>query len=171
MNRFSRAREAQRYRGGGYRGMTVVELVTVVVLLIILAAIAIPSISPVVLRYRLRGAAWQVAGDLRLARQRAVTIKKRFRLCVTGCDIAVPPGSYSVERDDGPAGGPAVWTNEDSVATRLPPDVAVAANANPTFTITGAAGGATMTLSNLVGSYDVVVAQSGRVTVCEGSCP
>jgi type II secretory pathway pseudopilin PulG len=171
MNRFSRAREAQRYRGGGYRGMTVVELVTVLVLLIILGAIAIPSISPVVLRYRLRGAAWQVAGDLRLARQRAVTIKKRFRVCVTNCDIAVPPGGYSVERDDGPPGGPAVWVNEDGVATRLPPDVTVAANSNPTFTITGVAGGATMTLSNLVGSYDVVVAQSGRVMVCEGSCP
>jgi type II secretory pathway pseudopilin PulG len=151
--------------------MTVVELVTVVVLLIILAAIAIPSISPVVLHYRLRGAAWQVAGDLRLARQRAVTIKKRFRVCVTSCDVAVPPGSYSIERDDGPPGGPAMWTNEDGIATRLPPDVTVAANANPTFTIIGVAGGATVTLSNLVGSYEVVVAQSGRVTVCEGSCP
>jgi Tfp pilus assembly protein FimT len=151
--------------------MTLIELVTVVGLLVVLMAIAIPSLSPVVLRYRLRGAAWQVAGDLRLARQRAVTIKKRFRVCVTGCGIAVPPGGYSVERDDGPAGGPAAWVNEEGVATRLPPNVTIAANANPTFTILGTAQNGTLTLTNPVGSYAVVVAQSGRVRVCEGSCP
>jgi Tfp pilus assembly protein FimT len=151
--------------------VTLVELITLVVVLVILAAIAIPTITPIVLRSRLRGAAWQVAGDLRLARQRAVTIKKRFRVCVTSCDITAPPGSYSVERDDGPAGGPAVWVNENGVVTRVPADVTLTAAANPTFTVTGTAGGGTMTLSNLLGTYSVVVAQSGRVKVCEGSCP
>jgi type II secretory pathway pseudopilin PulG len=150
--------------------VTIVELVTLVALLIVLAALAIPTISPIVLRYRLRGAAWQVTGDLRLARQRAVTIKKRFRFCVAGCAVPVSPGSYSVEREDG-AMGSGSWVNEHGVATRLPPDVTIAVNATPTFTLTGTAASGTVTLSNLLGAYEVAVAQSGRVQVCEGACP
>lgn len=158
-------------RGDGRRGATLVELLTLVVALVLLAAFAVPSISPIVLRYRVRGAAWQVAGDLRLARQRAVTLKKRFRLCVSGCAITVPPGAYSVERDDGPPGGPPAWVSETGVPTVLPQNVTIAATATPTFTITGAAGGGTVTLTNLLGTYQVAVAQSGRVIVCEGTCP
>jgi Tfp pilus assembly protein FimT len=147
-----------------------VELVTVVALLLIMTAIAVPSIGPLVLRTRLRGAAWQVAGDLRLARQRAVTVKKRFQFCVTGCAVPVPSGSYSLEREDPPGSGN--WVNENGVATRLPPEVTVTANATPRFAITGtAAPAATVTLSNLMGVYNVVVAPSGRVQVCEGTCP
>lgn len=152
------------------RGVTLVELVTFVALLVVLAALAIPTISPIILRYRVRGAAWQVAGDLRLARQRAVTLKKRFRFCVSGCAITVPPGSYSVEKETGALGSSA-WVNENGVATALPPDVAMAVNATPTFTLTGTAAAGTVTLSNLLGAYQVAVAQSGRVQVCEGTCP
>lgn len=147
------------------------ELVTLVALLVVLAALAIPTISPIVLRSRLRGAAWQVTGDLRLARQRAVTIKKPFRFCVTDCAVPIPPGGYSVERDDGPPGGPRAWVSETGVATKLPPDVAIAVNAVPTFTLIGTAASGTVTVSNLVGVYEVSVAQSGRVQVCEGACP
>ncbi len=67
------------WRRGG-RGVTALELVTIVVVCVILGAIAVPGMSPVVLRYRLRGAAWQLAGDVRLARQRAVTLRKRYRV-------------------------------------------------------------------------------------------
>jgi hypothetical protein len=149
-----------------------VELITIGAVLVILAAFAIPGFSPVVLHYRVRGAAWQVAGDLRLARQRAVTLKKPFRFCVTGCTISVPPGGYSVERDDGPPGGPRAWVSENGVATRLPQDVTIAVNATPTFTITGTAAAGTVTLSNLLGVYTVAVASSGRVrVVCDGTCP
>ncbi len=160
-------------RAGPCRGVTLVELVTLVALLVVLAALAIPTISPIVLRYRVRGAAWQVAGDLRLARQRAVTLKKRFRLCITGCAITVPPGSYSVEKEVG-ALGSNDWVNENGVATRLPPDVAIAANTTPIFRLIGTTevgANGTVTLSNLLGVYKVVVAQSGRVQVCEGACP
>ena len=157
-------------RAGSCRGLTVVELLTLVALLVVLAALAIPTISPIVLRYRVRGAAWQVAGDLRLARQRAVTIKKRFRFCVAGCAVPIPPGGYSVEREDG-AMGSGTWVNEQGVATRLPPDVSIAATAVPTFTLTGTAAAGTVTVSNLLGAYAVAVAQSGRVQVCEGACP
>jgi hypothetical protein len=99
-----------------------------------------------------------------------VTLKKRFRFCVSGCAVTVPPGSYSVEKEAG-ALGSGNWVNESGVATKLPPDVAITVNVVPTFTLTGTAAGGTATLSNLLGAYQVVVAQSGRVQVCEGACP
>lgn len=155
-------------RGGGF---TAVELVTVAALVLIMAAIAVPTIGPLVLRSRLRGAAWQVAGDLRLARQRAVTMKQRFQFCLSGCAVPVTAGSYSLEREQG-ALGSGNWVNENGVATRLPPEVTVTANATPRFAITGnAAPATTVTLSNFAGVYRVVIASSGRVQVCEGACP
>ena len=155
-------------RAGPCRGVTVVELLTLVALLVVLAALAIPTISPIVLRYRVRGAAWQVAGDLRLARQRAVTLKKRFRFCVAGCAV---PIRREATASSGRGMGSGTWVNEQGVATRLPPGVAIAVNAVPTFTLIGTAASGTVTLSNLLGAYEVAVAQSGRVQVCEGACP
>ena len=159
-----------RSGGNGGRGVTVLELITTVFLLAILVAIAIPGMNPVMLNLRLRGAAWQVAGDLRLARQRAVTLKKRFRVCVTNCAIAVPGGSYSLERDEGAPGVPN-WVSDTGVATRLAPNVIISSSATPTFNEVGTAGPGTVTLSNPIGTYNVAVAQTGRVTVCAGTCP
>lgn len=156
---------------GGHddRGVTLVELMVISLLLAIVVAIAIPGINPVMLNLRLRGAAWQVAGDLRLARQRAVTLKKRFRVCVTNCAIPVPAGSYSLERDEGIPGNPD-WVSDSGVTTRLARDVTIRSSATPTFNEVGTAGPGMVTLTNPVGTYQVAVAQSGRVTVCAGTC-
>ncbi len=161
--------ERARCRGRRQCGATVVELLIVLVLLAILAAIAIPNMSPVVLGYRLRGAAWQVAGDVRLARQRAVTAQKRFRVCLANCAIPVPTGSYSVERDDGTPLSPQ-WLSETGAAVRLPQDVTISTSGTVTFSASGIASGGTFTVTNLIGSYEVAVASTGRVKVCRGSC-
>lgn len=154
-------------RGG--RGATALELITIVFLLVVLSAIAIPGFTPVILNYRLRGAAWQVTGDLRLARQRAVTLRKRFRVCITGCTITVPPGAYTIERDDGTVSTPN-WVSDTGVVVPLATSVSISTTATVTFAITGMASGATYTVSNLAGTYQVVVASTGRVQVCKGSC-
>jgi Tfp pilus assembly protein FimT len=156
-----------RHRGKA-SGMTAVELLTVVMLLIILAAFAIPNISPVVLRQRLSGAAWQLGGDLRLARQRAVTERKRFRLCLTSCTISVPPGSYSIERDDG------TWVSDTGAPVKLPQDVTVTSTwPTATFATNGMVSvpSPTFTVSNIIGSYEIAIASTGRVKVCQGTCP
>lgn len=179
MVRWLHVRRDAAGRRQGSRGVTAVELTIIVCLLVILGAIAIPTVSPIVLRYRLRGAAWQLAGDLRLARQRAVTLKKRFQICLTGCRIDVPVGAYSVERDDGTPSNPS-WVSDTGVATTLPQDIRVSATATPVFTFTGMASGATFTLRNPLssdtqcqasGCYQLTVASTGRVQVCEGTCP
>ena len=153
------------------RGTTALELITIVFLLVILSAIAIPGFTPVILNYRLRGAAWQVTGDLRLARQRAVTLRKRFRVCVTSCQITVPTGAYTIERDDGTVSS-LNWVSDTVAAVPLATSVSISTTATATFSITGMASGATYTVSNLAGTYQVVVASTGRVQVCPGGvCP
>jgi Tfp pilus assembly protein FimT len=151
------------------RGVTAVELIIIVAMLVILAAVAVPGMSPVVQRGRLRGAAWQLAGDLRLARQQAITFQKRHRICVTSCAMAVPAAAYSIERDDGTRATPR-WVNLKGAIVRLPPTVSLTTSASPTFDEKGAASGATFTLQNMSGSYQVSVASTGRVLVCTGSC-
>ena len=168
----------RRTAPGDGHGATVLELIVLMVLLLILAAIAIPSISPVVQRIRLRGAAWQVAGDLRLARQRAVTLKMGFRICVSPtpsvpnsqCLVNTPTASYGVDRNTGTALVPS-WMSDTGAVVRLPQDVTVSTSATPVFANTGnTAPAATFTLRNLIGTYEVRVAATGRVLVCQGAC-
>jgi Tfp pilus assembly protein FimT len=151
----------------GGRGVTFIELIILTVAMVILASLAVPRMGPVVQGFRLRGAAWQLGGDLRLARQRAVTSKQRFRVCVSSCAIPIKAGEYSLEKDIG-----SQWVNETGVATRLPPDVTISTTANATFSSNGMASGSTYTISNLAGEYEVAVASTGRVRVCKKpSCP
>jgi len=151
------------------RGFTFVELLIVTVVLLIMAAIAIPRVSPIVQNFRLKGAAWQLAGDLRLARQRSVTNQKRFRVCIQSCVITVPAGSYSLERDDGT---PSVsrWISETGTTVKLPLDVAISATATTYFVPNGMASGSTFTLTNLIGQYQVKVGSTGQVKICQGTC-
>jgi len=153
------------------RGVTFIELITLTIVILILAAIGVPRVSPIVQQFRVKGAAWQLAGDLRLARQRAVTTQQRFRVCVTSCKITVPGGAYSVEVEQLPVGS-LKWTSETGAATRLPPDVTISAtDTDSTFKANGMASGNTFTLSNAIGTYEVRVASTGRVKVCQGTCP
>lgn len=170
MNGFPRRRHPRWLWKGG-RGVTFIELIILTVAMVILASLAIPRMGPVVQGFRLRGAAWQLGGDLRLARQRAVTSKQRFRICVSSCAISIKAGEYSLEKDIGSLGSPN-WISETGAATRLPPDVAIKTTATATFSSSGvAAPSGTYTVSNLAGEYEVAVAITGQVRVCKLPCP
>ncbi len=154
------------------RGVTFIEFITLTIVILILASIGVPRISPIVQNFQLKGAAWQLGGDLRLARQRAVTLQKRFRVCLASCAITVPGGSYSVEQDVGTPSIPK-WASETGAPVGLPPGVTIAAGKATavTFTAGGMASGATFTLTNLMGTYQVAVDSTGRVRACQGTCP
>jgi Tfp pilus assembly protein FimT len=154
----------------GERGVTFIELLILTLAMVILASIGVPRMRPVVQSLRLRGAAWQLAGDLRLARQRALTSQQRFRVCVSGCVITVQTGAYSLERDVGTPASPN-WISESGIATRLPAEVTIGATATATFAANGMASGCSFTLANPAGQYEVTVASTGQVRVCKGSCP
>jgi Tfp pilus assembly protein FimT len=112
----------------------------------------------------LRTAAWQIAHDLRLARQKAVTTGRRHRVCFSGCGSPVPVNGYLIQRQDG-----AVWQLDQMVPS--PQDgLEVRSNATLTFAETGEAAGGTITISSAWGSYQVRAHFTGRVRVCQGTC-
>ncbi len=72
-------------------GLTMVELIVVMLVLGILLTIAYPMIGPFSSGYRLRGAARELATDLQFARLLAVKENKSFR-------VDILPDSYQVVR-------------------------------------------------------------------------
>ncbi|MGH7351874.1 MAG: pilus assembly FimT family protein, partial [Candidatus Methylomirabilales bacterium] len=93
---------------GDNRGASLMELFMVGVALVVLVGMAMPLVFRTLEAYRLRGAAWNLAGDLRLARQKAVSLQLDHRICFANCDAAVPAGGYLLQRKVS-AGPPAVW--------------------------------------------------------------
>src|SRR3972149_6235762 len=70
---------------GGERGFSLMEILMVAAALVVLAGMAMPSVFRTLEVYRLRGAAWNLAGDLRLARQKAVSPQLHPRDVVGQC--------------------------------------------------------------------------------------
>jgi Tfp pilus assembly protein FimT len=156
------------------------ELLIATAILVLLTGISVPFVSSAVEAYRLRGAAWQLAGDLRLARQRAISMQKRHRLCFMNCAASVAVNTYVFERDDGAAGAP-VWVRESQMPLALPAGVSVDASqtsGNATtrgrvvFDVKGDADAfGTLRVGNGAGRYDIKTSSHGRVLVCKGECP
>jgi len=154
---------------GDDRGISIIEILMVALALAVMAGMAMPSFLSTFETYRLRAAAWNLAGDLRLARQTAVTTQVRHRFCLSGCDNPVPAGGYLLERDATPS-----W--KVLARTNVPDGVTITTTApggKLTFDTKGGVSGAmgTMTLTNGSGTYQVATAITGRVLVCKGNCP
>ena len=144
---------------------TLAEMLIAVGLVALISAFSLPTLTGVIEGYRLRGAAWQLAGDLRLARQKAVSTNRRRRVCFNNCGATVPANGYLIQRDDGSG-----W--EIEAAMPSPSNgVSVTSNATITFAETGEAAGGTVTLASGASNFQVRTHFTGKVTVCRGSCP
>ncbi|HLC21305.1 MAG TPA: GspH/FimT family pseudopilin [Candidatus Methylomirabilis sp.] len=149
---------------GPATGFTLPELLLTVGLVGIVSAAALPTLAGTVQSYRVRTAAWQVAGDLRLARQKAVSSNHRHRVCFSDCGGAVPADGYLIQREEGSR-----WEIDTAVQPSSK-GVQVRSNATITFAHTGEAAGGTVTLLSGPASFQVRTHFTGKVTVCKGSC-
>ena len=155
---------------GDNRGASLMELFMVGVALVVLMGMVMPSFFRTLEAYRLRGAAWNLAGDLRLARQKAVSLQLDHRICFANCDAPIPTGGYLLQRKVS-AGPPAVWF-VDVRRPDLPDGLTLTWSADTVrYDLKGEASGSTITLTNSAGTYGVVASPSGRVRACKGSCP
>ena len=144
---------------------TLVELLIAVGLVAVISAASLPTLTRTIQGYRVRTAAWQIAGDLRLARAKAVSTNRRHRVCFSNCGGPVPTDGYLIQREEGSA-----WAIDSTVQPSTK-GVQVASNATITFAETGEAASGTVTLVSGSGSFQVRTHFTGRVRVCTGSCP
>jgi len=146
---------------GNHRGFTLTELMIVVALMAILAAIAVPSIIAQMPKYRLNGAARQVLGDLVAARMQAVSQNNELKV------FFLDNHRYMILDDDDNDGtadtGEAAQTKDIQTDYY---DVTFNSNNDPIFQPNGTASNlATITLSNTSGSHSITISSAGRVRI------
>jgi prepilin-type N-terminal cleavage/methylation domain-containing protein len=160
-------------RRGNESGFTAPELLIAVLVAAILIAAATPFLLGTIKNYRLRGAAWQVAGDLRLARQKSVASGRPYRFTFNHNGAGSDRNSYIIERQEvggswtmdptnriylQQSGGPA-YVMIDSTST--PPGCVIGLYANGTVVPSGTI----KLVDNRGKEYDVAVNSVGRVNV------
>jgi prepilin-type N-terminal cleavage/methylation domain-containing protein len=106
----SESREPARPSGG----FSLIELLLVVAVIAILAAISLPAISNYLRHYKIKGAAQQVAGEIQAARGKA--INKNVNLGVVFLTIDETHYRWAVEDDQNPQSPNA----SDNWMTRVP---------------------------------------------------
>ncbi len=144
----------------GKRGFTLVEMVIVIALLAIIAAIAAPHFQTYMAQRRLNGAARLVMTDLMDARMKAVSENNQFKV------FFLDTHQYKVLDDENNNG--TEDTGETSVTKDIQsnyPGVTLSASAHPIFYPRGTAWGTTVTLTNTSGSKSVSVSTAGRVKI------
>ena len=146
-------------------GFTLPELLIAVGIVGIVSAGSLPILAGTVQGYRLRTAAWQVAGDLRAARQKALTTNRRHRVCFNNCGRPVPADGYLIQREQG-----SKWEIDAEVQPSTK-GLQVTSNATITLAQTGEAAAGTVTLVNGSSRFQVRMHFTGKVTVCKEFCP
>jgi len=147
------------------RGFTLPELLIAAGIVGIVSAGSLPILTGTVQGYRLRTAAWQVAGDLRTARQKALSTNRRHRVCFNNCGRPVPADGYLIQREQG-----SKWEIDTEVRPSTK-GLQVTSNATITLAQTGEASAGTVTLVSGSGRFQVRMHFTGKVTVCKEFCP
>lgn len=137
-------------------GFTLIELIVIIAIVAVFAAIAVPNFLSYMPKSRLNGAARQVMGDLMAARMKAV----KENTTVTVTMVSNSDHEYKIST----AGGEEKTINIQSNYR----DVTIVGSFTAiSFYSRGTAWGATITLTNSAGSKEITVAITGRVKITD----
>lgn len=138
-------------RSGGY---TLLEIIVVLAISAILAAIAIPNWGSLLPTYRLNSSARQVQSELHRIKMQAVSENVGFQLV-----FSEGATEYTVQRDRKP------WVNKP-----LPEGIVIGKAGTISFSPRGTAGADRVRLANTKGACtQVIVSPTGRIRICNPS--
>lgn len=143
-------------------GFTFPELMVAIVVAAILAAIAVPTFTRLVTRYRLNGAAREVFSDLNAARMKAITLNRKVEV------FFVDERTYRI-CDDADGNGTVGPTEGDPQTKDIQgnfPSVTLAATGNPRFESRGTVlNSRAVTVTNSAGTKTIRVDASGGIRI------
>jgi len=145
-------------------GFTLIEMMIVIAILAIFAAIAVPNFLSYLPKHRLNGAARQVMGDLMAARMQAVSQNNEFKIffLANGHEYMI----LDDDDNDGTADAGELTDPKDIHPEYH--DVTFSSTNNPIFLPVGTATDLpTITLTNSVDSKKVTVSMAGRVKITD----
>lgn len=152
---------------GGYmkqinrKGVTLIELIVVMVIIAIGALLLAPNIGAWLPNYRLRSATRDIVSTLRTANMKAVSTNLEYRVQFN----ASPPGTYWIERGD-QSSNSSNWTQEGSI-NELPSGVSINFTGNIEFNPDSTCNTQTIVLTNSKGKQSriTLVPSTGKVNV------
>ena len=146
-------------------GVTLVELVVVLVIIAIMAGLLVPNIGAWLPNYRLRSATRDIVSTMRTAQMRAVSNNVQYRINFNAAEIGAI-NSYVLQRDNGGGG----FDNDGAVET-LPTGITISSNLFPVgravFNRDSTSSGGSITLQNTKGSTRMITLTTvtGRVSI------
>jgi prepilin-type N-terminal cleavage/methylation domain-containing protein len=144
------------------KGITLIELIIVMVIIAIGATLMVPSIGAWLPKYRLKSATRDIVSMMRVAQMKAVSSNTEYRV-----KFDQPGGSYILQYRT-TAGGP--WTDE-GIAQQLPTGIQIfnlnPAGFNAEFNPNSTATSGSLVLKNTKGAQRTitVLSTTGRVSV------
>ena len=145
------------------KGVTLIELIVVIVIIGIGAVLFAPNIGAWLPNYRLRSAARDVVSTMRTAQMRAVSTNLQYRINLNPADVGA--NSYVLERNTG-----GIWVTEPPIQP-LPTGVTIVGNTLPNqraeFNQNSTSSSGTLTLQNSRGTQRrlTITSSTGRVTI------